>query len=148
MVKLAFYKGPGDLFDKGIRLWTWGTYSHVEVMIDDVAFSSFPGVGTRYLLYPYFKPQDWDYVEIPMDSVAQAHLHSWCMSEMHCDYDWAGVWLCQVLGLTRQSKTKWFCSEFCTQALRIAGLYKELTPHKMSPNGLYRYVTRHPTVNK
>lgn len=138
MVKLAFHKGGKSFYDRAIKLWTAGPYSHVELLIDDVAFSSVPGIGTRYLLHPVLASGDWDYVDIPMDRTEQSYVWNWCMTEMGCGYDWSGIFYSQVLGLNRQDPAKWFCSEFCTAALNIAGLYRNLKPSRMSPNGLYR----------
>jgi hypothetical protein len=141
-VKLAFYKGPENIFGKAIRLWTWGPYSHVEIMIDDVSFSAINGVGTRYLSYPVFQNKDWDFIDIPTDVTEKAHMWAWCMSEMRCDYDWKGIWLAQVLGLRKQDPEKWFCSEFCTAAMQIIGRLKGVKPYAVSPNGLYRLLKK------
>ena len=143
MVKLAFHKGGKSFYERAIKLWTLGPYSHVEIIIDDVSFSSVPGIGTRYLLSPQMAFGDWDYLDVKMDSLERAHVWNWCMSEMGCGYDWKGIFFAQILGLNRDDPEKWFCSEFCTRALQIGGYYKDLTPDKMSPNSLYRYLKNH-----
>jgi len=143
-VRLAFYKGKSTWKDRLIRLWTFGPYSHVELLIDDVAFSSVVGVGTRYLSYPVFIANEWDYVDIPMSSLDKAHMWSWCMSELGCGYDWKGLICCQVLGLAMDDPKDWFCSEYVITALQVAGKLKAITSYKESPNSLSRYVARHP----
>ena len=142
MIKLAFYKGPEDIFGKAIRLWTWGKYSHVEVMIGGEMFSSRAGIGTRCLMYPRIIDGQWDYVDVPVDAGQEAHISKWCVSEMNCRYDWRGIFLSQILFLNREDPDKWFCSEFCAAALKVGGLLPGVVPHKMSPNGLYRKLTR------
>ncbi len=141
-VRLAFYKGPTSIFGKLIRLWTWGPYSHVELVIDDTSFSAVEGIGTRYLQYPLLREGSWDFVNIPVTDVEQAHLWAWCMNEMWCRYDWKGIWLAQVLGLRRQNPEKWFCSEFCSAALQIIGRLKGVKPYSVSPNKLYRLLKK------
>ena len=142
VVKLAFYKGPENIFGKAIRLWKWGPYSHVEIILDDTSFSAVAGVGTRYLSSPQIKPEPWDYIEVETDTLEFAHLWAWCMNEMFCLYDWKGIWLAQVLGLRRQDPKKWFCSEFCVAALQIIGHLKGVKPYTVSPNKLYRLLKK------
>lgn len=142
MLRLAFYKGPATFYDRVIRLWTWGPYSHCELIIDDVAFSAIAGVGTRYLLYPTFKSADWDYLDIPLAKADTTYVWNWCMNEMNCGYDWKGIFFAQGIPLKSQDPHKWFCSEFCTAALRIGGVEKQLVPHRMSPNSLHRHMRK------
>ena len=39
-MKVACYKGEGDWADKLIRFWTGGIYSHVEIVIGDLWYTS------------------------------------------------------------------------------------------------------------
>ena len=64
-MKLAFYKGREDLYDRLISWWTRGPYSHVELVIsDNYCMSSSPKDGGIRFKHIDLRPDHWDLVEL------------------------------------------------------------------------------------
>jgi hypothetical protein len=128
--KLAFYKGPGNIVDRAIRLWTRSKYSHVELVIEDMWYSTSPRemeVKARRILA---KEANWDYVEVDVDELSVASLYA---ATKGAKYDWTGIVLSQFLPLDIHSRKRFFCSEWCAEALNLAD------SNKYSPEDLYKY---------
>ncbi len=139
MIKVAFYKGKGNFIDWCIRFWTRSIYSHVELIyIPDectmvsLLSSSQRDVGVRYKKIPleYFKKENWTLIDVPKNIDAY-FVRQFFLEKYGSKYDFKGILLSQFLPLKRHSKNKYFCSEFCAEALGFS------QPHTYSPQGLY-----------
>ena len=131
--KLAFYKGPGDITDKAIRWYTDSEYSHVELVIENMWYSTSPrdlAVRAKKIA-----PRDghWDYVEVDVDELSVASLYA---ATKGAKYDFLGIVLSQFMPLDIHSRKRWFCSEFCAEALKLKD------SNKYSPEDLYKYATK------
>jgi hypothetical protein len=99
-MKAAFYKGthPGipGLYNRFVRWWTRGIYSHAEIVFSDwtSASSSFMDGGVR-LKKIKFDPAIWDFIDLPDD--------------------WMNLRFC--FGFMPDSKDKYACSEACMASL-------------------------------
>jgi hypothetical protein len=137
MIKLAFYKAhQGNLTDKVISWWTNGKYSHVELIIDDMMYSTSPRDRCVRVKKHKFDKNVWDYIEI--NNVDEAKIIEFFEMTKGQRYDWLGI-----LGFVVPLKDRtndWFCSEWCSNALKIAGCKKlwKQEPSKISPNKLYK----------
>jgi hypothetical protein len=145
---LAFYKGRGRLFDRAIRMFTRGPYSHVELVMKEptegAEFTGFSasgrdgGVRIKTISYEIDK---WDFVEIPW-----ANSLAWLKAKRYLDqpYDYLGIFLSQLLPLRRHLRGAWFCSELCAFAIGFDA------PQIYSPNSFYAAVTAraaaHPNI--
>ncbi len=139
MLKLAFYKGKGTWIDRIIRWWTQSIYSHVELVclhkdglsIGLVSSSPRDG-GVRYKVIPksYFKADNWTLVDAS-DRLDMDKLGQFFINHYPAHYDFKGILLSQLMSLNRHSKNKYFCSEFCAEALGFA------RPHQYSPQDLF-----------
>jgi len=136
-IKVAFYKGKGSWYSKLIRWWTKGRYSHTEIIIDGYQYSSVEGIGVRKKKHHYDE-REWDYVDIyNIDSRIIKEFYKLTFSSK---YDKIGI-----LGFLvpfKDRSDEWFCSEWCSNALKISG-YKAMwdkEPNKINPNRLYRIV--------
>ena len=136
-IKVAFYKGKGSWYSKLIRWWTKGKYSHTEIIIDGYQYSSVECIGVRKKKHT---PSDeWDYVTLYDLNVN--NILSFFDITNACKYDKIGI-----LGFIipfKDRTNEWFCSEWCSNALKISG-YKPMwnkEPSKISPNKLYRILT-------
>ena len=139
MIKVAFYKGKGNWIDWCIRFWTRSIYSHVELVFipNDGSMvrllsSSQRDRGVRYKMIPrkYFKPENW--LLIDASTMIDIHaLHEFYIQRHGYKYDLKGILLSQFLPLKRHSKQRYFCSEFCAEALGFSN------PHEYSPQDLY-----------
>jgi len=135
-IKVAFYKGKGSWYSKLIRWWTKGKYSHTEIIIDGYQYSSVDGIGVRKKKHT--PSNEWDYVTLyglNVDSI----LNFFDITNT-CKYDKIGI-LGFIIPLKDRSN-EWFCSEWCSNALKISGFMKmwDKEPNKISPNRLYRIV--------
>lgn len=162
-VYLALYKGrksgrglnvaAARFADWVIRTITRSPHSHCEIaVVDEVNqypphitcadntpaptvyacySSSFRDGGVRRKLMP-LPPEKWDFIELPENAAAAAQeLYGYTVTK---GYDIIGM--LAVLFCNIHSKSRWFCSEWCAQALGLPD------PHNYTPAGLAREVTR------
>jgi len=126
-VQLALYKGRGDWFNAVIRWWTRSQYSHCELVIHGVCFSSSVrdgGVRGKCMALP---AGSWDVIPIPWadaDSVTQ-----WFADHERDRYGWLDLLTGQLLGMQRDHRGV-FCSEACAKALGLRN------STRMSPQAL------------
>jgi len=141
MVRLAFYKGEGDIVDKAIRWWTKSEFSHVEMVFGDEWCSTSPRtmkVGCRKVAA---KPENWTFVQVVCTPEQEEVLKNRFRSEYGKKYDWLGIVLTQIVPLSVDAPNRWFCSEICAQALIDAGLlHTELDANEYDPGELYSVV--------
>lgn len=114
-------------------------YTHVELQFDDGSFYSSTTfgkyTGTRFAwLDP--KPEQWDSVEIPLSPTDERLVRNFCIENDGEKYDFSGV-AAFVTWMAHEDPDKWFCSEVCTAALQVVGLFTDLEPCKTTPNRLY-----------
>lgn len=142
MVKLAFYKGEGDWTDKLIRWWTGSKYSHVEMIIDGRWYSSSPrnGYVRSKIIIP--KEDHWDFVDVEVTECAKYEMLTFFKKQLGKKYDWAGIFLSQVLPLEIQDPGRWFCSEICSAALKRVGKHLEKPAQWYSPGRLYESIMK------
>lgn len=76
MVRIAFYKGKPDFLDRLIRLFGFGRYSRVEVAVGRRLATGWHCYAPRDEGFSRklidLKPDDWDIVEVPGYSRAEA----------------------------------------------------------------------------
>lgn len=145
-VYVAFYKHKRPLnswknicfrlFDEIIRLATYGKYSHCEVVIPnfeqdgDLLFECYSASnmdgGVRLKLMPLPKER-WDLVKVNVNSDL---VRLYFKQTKGLKYDMLGA--IGVVLPVGENKHKYFCSEWCAGAIGLT------SPHKYSPNSLYR----------
>lgn len=127
VITLALYKGKGQLFNAAIRLWTGSEISHCELVMPDgrwLSASAMDG-GVRAKRIDY-KPEHWELIPVPwanacwIEEVFERHQGK--------GYDWAGIFLSQLLGSGLHSERRMFCSEFCAVALGFTGIGQRYSP--------------------
>lgn len=127
-VKVAFYKGREAFLDKLVQWWTNSPYSHCEIVVDEISYSSSPrdgGVRPRGII---FNPEHWDFLTLTQAD-AQS-IVAWFQAHRGAKYDWLGL-LGFVLPHPINSPDRWFCSEACAAALGLA------LPWTLTPQDLY-----------
>lgn len=133
-VQLWFYKGRGKFFDKIIRWWTGGPYSHVEIVIDGTAYSADAWNNVvRAKSVNEFNRDNWDRFEV-VGQNRQERLNM-CIrlcKQLGKQYDWLGILGFAFGGV--QDPDRWYCSELCAWLLGIEG-------SRMDPNRLFSVVT-------
>jgi len=120
-VKVAFYKAKGTLFDALVRWVTQSPYSHCELVIDGVAYSSSGrdhGVRAKNIAW---NPEHWDFLELDeaVPEAKKALAKAWFEVHLGESYDWFGlIWF--VIPLPWEKRRRWFCSEACAEALGMS----------------------------
>lgn len=130
---IAFYKanspGLAGLYNRAVRWWTAGKYSHVELVFNDgmSASSSYRDGGVRFKRIQ-FDPEKWDCL-IVSDKLESA-ARNWFAQHGGEAYDLLGNFHFVVSPVTGD-KDKWFCSEAVAASLGLA------EPWRYDPNSLY-----------
>ena len=114
--KIAFYKGKGGIFDKIIRWYTKSIYSHCEIILGTLSFSSScrdNGVRVKYIEY---NDINWDYNTVDID-INKLFL----VFNQHNGkgYDYTGILFSHIIPVGIDNKSKVYCSEFCAEVLGI-----------------------------
>jgi len=129
VIRLALYKAPGDTYDCLIRVWTRSPYSHCELVLPDGRFAtSSPRNGGVRAKVIEPDPDVWDFLPLPW--IKATSVEQLLEQEAGASYDWLGILGSQVLPAGIQSRSRWFCSEFCAQALELE------QPQRYSPGQL------------
>lgn len=141
-MKIAFAKNPKSIFSRAICLWTRKKHYHTELVFSSgISFSAKPEENrTRFKYIQY--DENWDFIHLQISEEEEQLILEFCISENDCKYDWVGIILTQVIPLSRQSRTKWFCSEICTAALQKIGFFTDKKPHQIDPGELYIMLTK------
>lgn len=128
-VYLALYKGKGNWVDKIIRFFTKGKYSHCELAVErhkfytgerlpeisyDCYSSSPRDGGVRRKTINVQDNQQWDLILLP--NVNPNTIYAYFSKTKGQKYDFWGA-IGVVLGMNHD-RQKFFCSEWCWQALK------------------------------
>ena len=140
MIQVGFYKGKGDIVNKLVRLRTRSEYSHCGIVIrheNNVQFltSSFRHRG----VVKHDKCVDngqWDFLTVGW--VSESQILEFYERTKTLKYDFKGALIGQLLKSDHHDRDKYFCSEWCAEALGI------LDSWRYSPVDLYNTLT---TIN-
>lgn len=117
MVKLALYRGHGQIGNALIRWWTGSQYSHCELVVDDVWMSSTVrdgGVRSK-TIDPH--PGSWDFIELPWaDPYKIVGFFEFTKGE---EYGWLDLLRSQLFNQAYDYPRSAFCSEWCAAALGL-----------------------------
>lgn len=129
MIELAFYKAnKGKLTDKIIGLLTRSKYSHVEINIENVSYSSSMRDGGVRRKVMWYDPEKWDIVKLDISKFHHAMTFFYDTDEK--GYDTLGALCNLVLGIkAKMNADKWYCSEWVITALNRLG-YKKVKPYE------------------
>lgn len=125
--QLAFYKGKGDITDKLIRWWTNSSYSHVELVMDGMWYSTSPRDLKVRVKRIAVMEGNWDFVEVEVDRDKVLEFYDRTKGS---GYDWCGIVCNEVMRTKLHSKNKWYCSEWVASALGM-------NPSQVSPQELW-----------
>lgn len=151
-VYLAMYKHKRDwhkepvkaISDRITRFCTKGQYSHCEIAIERIEFgsghhykhatvydcysSSVQDGGVRCKQIDVSDNTKWDL--IPLDGVTEEQIKVYFDRTLGCKYDWWGA-VGIVLGI-KQKRSKFFCSEWCFNALRNTDQGWRFSPNQLA----------------
>lgn len=137
MIKLAFYRGSGNWFDKITRWRTAGDFTHTEIVFSDgMSFSSSQwDKGTRFKRIEYSDPSKWALVDVPL--VNEKDIRFWCEGQVGKGYDWRGILKIFATGAVKKDDAeRWWCSEVCRFPFTLQGVFRVLR-HDCDPDQLY-----------
>lgn len=130
MMQIAFYKGRDRLFDRAVQWWTEGPYSHCELVMDGLCYSSSLRDGGVRVKFIDLSSGRWDVVPVGGDEQAARR---WFSEHQDAGYDVPGLFGF-VLSWRVDSRSRWFCSEAVAEALQLGSSWT------ISPNDLARRV--------
>lgn len=146
MAQIAFYKGPPSSKDVwhvishyAIRLWTWSRWSHAELVIDGVCYSSSRRDGGVRSKVIDLASGRWDLVDLPIPEEDVSRALAWFLSHEDDKYDDRNI-LRFVLAPVGHSQNRWVCFESIAAALGLAGA------HKLTANDLYLWAKSRQTT--
>lgn len=136
--RIAFYKGTHagikGLYNRLVRAWTRGPYSHVEVVFTDgtCGSASYVDGGVRYTRID-FDPAKWDMLVLPpgLEAAARAYFDA----HLGEGYDLLGN-LHFLIGFIPDARRRKFCSEAAAEALGLRDGWR------YDPSSLYPIVLR------
>lgn len=137
-MKAAFYLGrkaenpSSKMFDWLVCAWTKSPYSHCELVIDGVCYSSSKRDGGVRAKEIDLKSGHWHVLEIGGDKSAAL---KWFQGNSGARYDVAGLFGF-VLPFRTHNLNRWFCSEACAAALGIP------EPWRYSPHDLFEHLIK------
>lgn len=122
MAKAAFYDKPGTLADKVIRWRTGSDTSHVELLLDDgfCYSSSLRDGGVRRKRINL--DDGWYLVDLPW--VDDDAVRAFFAETKGAPYDLSGTLIGQSLFIRFHAEGKWFCSEWCAQAMGLGNSWR------------------------
>ena len=115
--KVAFYRADNTdakWDDKLIAWWTDSKYSHCELVIDGIWYSSSPRDGKVRAKQIIPKKDHWDFVGVEVDLV---YFHKFFLDNVGKGYDWKNIFCNQIIPCGLQNPNKWICSEFVGTAI-------------------------------
>ena len=117
MAQLALYKGKGLIGNAAIRWWTNSIYSHCELVVDGVCYSSSlmdGGVRSKQI---DLKPEHWDLIDLPehFDALILAHFER----TKGLPYGWLDLIRAQAFNTAANEAGADFCSEWCAAAIGL-----------------------------
>lgn len=129
-MQLALYKGNGKIGNALVRWWKNSPYSHCELVIDGVCYSSSVMDGGVRGKVIDLSEEHWDLIDLPWADRQKAIDFFFITA---CEpYSWASLVWSQIFGREYDEPKAAFCSEWCAEALGIP------TPQIYSPESLGR----------
>ena len=128
-VQLALYKGKGLIGNALIRWWTGSQYSHCELVVDGICYSSsLMDKGVRKKVID-LKPENWDLVDLP-SYLAPGVLEYFELTKCQ-KYGWLDLIRSQIFNTASDEEGTSFCSEWCAKAIGIPSptIYSPKTLH-------------------
>jgi len=128
MFAAAFYKStkPGipGLYNRVVRLFEGGPYSHCELIFSDgqSASASYMDGGVRFMDGIDFANGKWDVV--PLNPDLEQEARAWFLVHVGQSYDLRGNLRFVLPWGNRDSKNKQFCSESLLSALGVNNAWR------------------------
>lgn len=141
MSKLHVHFTRGSSFTAWlVRFWTRSEFAHVSISSDWGCIDAAPTRGVSFRE----KPENSKSIIFDINDAQQSRLDHFIKDELGSGYDWLGDIACALPWTMRESKSRWFCSEFACAALQEMGIVRSsIYPWRMSPQALYDLLSDH-----
>lgn len=144
---IALYKGPPDrnlaqwLGYWAVRIWTWSRWSHAELVLDGVCWSSSARDGGVRGKVIDIASGHWDVVELNLTGYEVDSALQWFSGHLGAGYDWLNIgrWVAPFLG---QNRERFICFEAIGNALGMAGA------HRLDADDLYEWALQRAPQNE
>lgn len=140
VIKLAFYVAKhGNFLDMLIALFTFGKFSHVELLFDDgMSVSASPRDGGVRSKFIYFEPEKWRIISFEVSSIEYNNIRKYVAKRIGLKYDWAAIFL---FGLGLNFGKKYMCTELISEAISLYSNKLDNIRHQITPDTLYTQLT-------
>jgi len=119
MIYLAAYKGKTRLFDRVIQYWTNSRYSHCELVINNICYSSsYKDNGVRCKSINYTDSSKWDLY--PVEWVNSDKVLEYYEQTKNYKYSVLDLIFTQLFKSTLDEEGAIYCSAWCAAALGIS----------------------------
>jgi hypothetical protein len=128
-VQLALYKGPPTnnwlniIIHYAVRLRTWSKWSHAELVIDGVCWSSSGRDGGVRSKVIDLNSGHWDVFDLNLPDYQVKRALAWFKNHEGDKYDWSNI-IRFVFPLVKQNRKRWICFESIGEALGMAGAFR------------------------
>lgn len=143
-MKVAFYKGPGDIITTLIKLISNGDFSHTELVFSDDRWIGASGrgkdAGVRWAVVPVAL-DNWVLVSFDASPEQEEEVRRLAIDQIGQPFDWIGF-LSHVLPWLESSEGV-YCTNFIVRLMHSVDLWKDIPEH-ISPNDLYKALTQKP----
>lgn len=145
LIEVAFYKGlySHNLISIIIAIFTLSKYSHVELIIDGMSYSSRPsskGVSKELKDYS-INPELWDILLIKISEESILKILQFFNETNHAKYDWVGIFFYHLIPLEIEDPNRYYCSEWVAKALRFQ-YPKFFKKFQMTPGKIFKKLKR------
>lgn len=129
MLKLALYKGPPQndlihlLTHYLTKFFTWSKYSHSEIIIDGMSYSSSLRDGGVRKKIIDFDPDRWDIFSITNNQDVKEKALQWFKENEGKAYDYRNL-VRYVLPFVGHNKSQFVCYEACGNMLGFSDTHK------------------------
>lgn len=138
-MKVLFKKAEKPTWIQKLIGWrTYSAFSHVEIMIDEMCYSSvFPkGIRAEKAEKVYTKPWEWQVVDLEPLNLSDKAVKEWFERHENCPYDTRS--LLEILeGKASSDANAFNCAESILSSLQHAGILEWYDSSRATPEGLY-----------
>ena len=120
-IEVYFYKGKKRVFNRLVSWWTGGKYSHVEILLDGLSYSSSTMDGGVRAKQIDFNDGNWDKLIIKGFDPVKAK--QWFIEHDSAKYDYAGLFGF-IFRVFQGQEGKYFCSEAVGESLGIQDAWR------------------------
>ena len=128
----------GWLLEMSLR---YSRITHVEIEFSDgMSFSSSEQDGGVRFKKIEYKPENWEFIEIPVTEVEENKIRKWCESKTNNAYNWWGIFFAMGINFFYTKNDDYFCSQIVTRALQQVWMCADLCSLMTTPGQLAKYL--------